>query len=72
MSGHIATTAALVVSMALLAIGLSKWSGSRIEAKFADAAPATRTYRWNSWDTIAIALVGVVGAAVLIACGAPV
>lgn len=28
-------------------------------------------YDWDSLDTIAIALVGVVGAVVLIACGVP-
>jgi hypothetical protein len=70
MSAQHLLTAALVVSLALIGIGLSKWSASRIEAKFADAPPV-RTYEWNSWDTVAIALVGVVGAAVLIACGVP-
>ena len=72
MSAHIATTAALVVSIGLAGIGLSKWSARRIEAQFADWAPATHTYRWNSWDTVAIALVGIAGAVVIIACGAPV
>jgi len=70
MSAHIATTAALVVSIVLAGIGLSTWSARRIEAKFADAAPA-RTYRWNSVDTIAIALVGTVGAFVLVVFGVP-
>lgn len=71
MSAHIATTAALVVSIGLAGIGLSKWSARRIEAQFADAAPPVKTYEWNSVDTIAIALVGVIGAAVLVACGVP-
>ena len=29
------------------------------------------TYRWNSLDTIAIALVGIAGALVIVACGVP-
>lgn len=72
MSAQHFLTAAIVVSMALIAIGLSKWSASRIEDKFSDAAPAMRTYRWNSWDTICIALVGIAGAVVIVAFGGPV
>lgn len=30
-----------------------------------------KTYCWNSLDTVAIALIGIVGAVVLIACGVP-
>jgi hypothetical protein len=71
MSAHIATTAALVVSIGLAGIGLSKWSARRIDAQFSDGAPQVKTYEWNSVDTIAIALVGSVGAFVLIVCGVP-
>lgn len=72
MSAQHLLTAALVVSMVLAGIGLSKWSARRIEAQFADGAPPVRTYEWNSVDTIAIALVGTVGAFVLAVFGVPV